>query len=105
MKYNIVKNVAIGVLLITFWHLGFSQGFINLNFESAQIISDPSGNLPGDVYATNAMPGWTAYVGGTAQSTILYNNTTVGSSSIAIWGNYTSPFLSFNALQGKYSAE
>jgi hypothetical protein len=62
------------------------QGFLNLNFESAQ-------NLPGNpgygalVSATNALPDWTACSGGAALSAFYYVNNNVGvSSSVELEG-------------------
>jgi hypothetical protein len=37
------------------------------------------------------LPGWTASIGGATQSTILYNNATLGASSIAILSGANSP--------------
>ena len=102
MKLNIIKIIIIGALLFASSHLSFSQGFMNLNFESTTLTNNGPPNT--GVSTTVALPGWTAYIGGTSQSTILYNNTTAGSSSIAVWGSYSGPGYSFNALQGKFSA-
>lgn len=73
----------------------FSQGFINLDFESARIIpivGDP--NYPNAVAITNAVPGWSVF--GTTNGNMLYNNPSIGTTSVillatngVISGNYS----------------
>lgn len=83
-----MKTKVFGLLLILivtsarFAALG--QGFINLNVESTSLSpNEPPGTVP----TATGLPGWTALIGGTPQSTILYNNGTLGNSSVAILGN------------------
>lgn len=60
------------------------QGFVNLDFEQAVIVPDPS-NGQTAVYASNAMPGWTlsgVYLG---PNDILYNDLSLGAPSISIF--------------------
>ena len=64
-----------------FVQLGFSQGFINLNFESAKIIPIS----PYFIDTTNALPGWTVYLGGNPQTQISYNNPATGSTWVSIF--------------------
>ena len=60
------------------------QGFVNLDFESAQIIVDPNGaNYPYDVAITNAVPGWAVF--GTTQGDMLYNDPPAGSTAVTLW--------------------
>lgn len=48
-------------LVLLFASSGFSQGFVNLNFEQAVITPDPSSPYyPNAVYASNAIRGWIA---------------------------------------------
>jgi hypothetical protein len=77
---------------------GYSQGFINLNFEAAQIIPDPdSPYYPYGISATNALPGWTVYYGANPKTQITYNAPAVGSTWVSIYatngsqiaGNYS----------------
>jgi hypothetical protein len=60
MKLNITKNNILIMLLLTSGQLGFSQGFQNMDFESAQIIPLTQGAdfPPYSVATTNAVPGW-----------------------------------------------
>jgi hypothetical protein len=77
----------------------FSQGFINLNFEGATIIPDPSSPYyPDAVYASDAIPGWTA-TGFIGPTDILYNSASLGSTSVSILGTNGYP----PALDGDFS--
>jgi hypothetical protein len=77
--------------------LGFSQGFSNLNFESA-VINTNGGPFMGAVVASNAIPGWTAYSGGVADTYIRYNNPSLGASAI----NLMSTNFGGSGIEGKY---
>ena len=82
-----------------------SQGFLNLNFEQANLTGYPPGSS--DVPITNALPHWTGYFGsptfGTNQSTqALYDAVLLGSGGISIQdtnGNIGIPL----PLAGRYS--
>jgi hypothetical protein len=56
-----MKNLILSVLIIVGTMDAFGQGFVNLDFESPNL----SGYSYGPVPTTNAIPGWTAYFGGT----------------------------------------
>jgi hypothetical protein len=74
---------------------GHSQGFINLNFESANV----SGYSPGSIPASNGIPGWIAYISGVSQNNILYNDASLGEAAVSLQdtnGIYPS-------IQAKYS--
>jgi hypothetical protein len=61
------------------------QSFVNLDFEDATIVTDPSGFLyPHSVYADDAIPGWTGYLGTNEVTDLLYNDLTLGQASIDI---------------------
>jgi hypothetical protein len=80
--------------LISFWSAGVAaaisvqaQGtFENLDFESAYLPTIPAGQSGGLVSISDALPDWSAAVGSTAVTQILYNSITVGSPSIDIFG-------------------
>jgi hypothetical protein len=89
---------------------GFSQGFVNLNFESANVSGYSAGN---GVPITSALPGWSAYSsypsgvysGGFASgatnvlTTVIYNAPSLGGPLVSIIDtNGGVPF------QGRYSA-
>ena len=70
MKTRII-SLALGLFVFL---IGHSQGFVNLNFEDATFVSDTSSGLyPYFVYSSNAIPGWTAYVGESPVSEVLSN--------------------------------
>ena len=84
------KTVLLAVLAMV-CHLGHAQGFVNLDFESANL----SGYSFGSVPASAAIPGWTAYSGIVALANI--NLVETGSEvqgpveiaqSTALQGNY-----------------
>ena len=61
-----------------------AQGtFKNLDFEAANVSGYSSPNY---IPTTNAIPGWTAYLGGTPQAYILYNNETLGDAAVSLQG-------------------
>jgi hypothetical protein len=90
MKSNSIKNIILVILLLFLWQTGFSQGFVNLNFESAQIIPIPDGDFGPETIATsNAVPGWTVYYGfsGTSQqqTEMTYNDFALGSTFVTLF--------------------
>ena len=78
-----------------------AQGFINLDFESANLPVIPAGQSGGLVPVADAFPGWQVFYGnalGTPAATVEHNYVSIGainasmhgpSSSYAIEGNYT----------------
>lgn len=88
-------NKILVLLLLAICQMGNAQGFINLNFESTTLITNGS---PGTVSTTIGLPDWNAFIGGISQSTILYNNGTLGNSAIAIlgYGNPLNPVIAGN---------
>jgi hypothetical protein len=88
---------------------GFAQSFVNLNFENAHFTVDSSGTFFGGifgssaVYASNAIPGWTPYLGGVPQTDIVSNGATAGSAMVSLQGTNTTVFFAEPALQGRWS--
>ena len=75
------------------------QGFVNLDFEDAVIVPDPSNPYsPNAVYASDAIPRWTP-TGFTGPTWVLYNTASAGSTSVSILDNNGHP----PALDGAYS--
>jgi hypothetical protein len=83
--------------------MGHAQGFVNLGFENATFIVDPSGAFyPYSVYASDAIPGWTAYISGVPQTDILSNDVTLSAAAISLQGtNAFSPAIA--AYSGNWS--
>jgi len=75
-------NILFALLLLC--RSGYAQGFVNLDFESAKIISDSaSGYYPYGIAISNALPGWS--VNGFTQGDITYNDPSVGSTFVTLW--------------------
>jgi hypothetical protein len=92
---------------ITFWvfitsvilpQVELAQGFINLNFESANLSAYGAG--PAIIPTTNGIPGWTAYIGGSPQTSIVYNTVSTGAASVDLEG--TNNDVGYPPIQGKY---
>jgi hypothetical protein len=96
MKTCAGKVSILGTLLLIVGQTAFSQGFINLNFESATIIPDPNGEYyPYSIAIINALPGWA--VNGSTQGDITYNDPALGSSWVNLWAT------NGQQLSGNYS--
>ncbi len=76
---NFIKTT---ILMVIFFvsRMVFSQGFVNLNFESATMLSTSQS------YASNAIPGWTAYISGIPQTTIVYNSVPLSDPEVTLQG-------------------
>jgi hypothetical protein len=75
-------QVVIIILLLTGPRFGFSQAFVNLDFNSANISSgtEPYSFIP----IADAIPGWTAYFGNNQQTSVLYDSEDIGSVNVSI---------------------
>jgi hypothetical protein len=96
MNSRVLKSALLPWLFFIARQIGVSQSFINLDFESAKVISDPTGAYyPYSIAITNALPGWSVF--GTTQGDITYNDPALGSCAVTLWAT--------NGLQisGKYS--
>lgn len=104
MNIKIVKSPVAAVLLLLIEQFGFSQSFVNLNFESA----NSSGYSPNnDIPVTNAFPGWSVSysalgVGTNTAATVFYDSISLGGALISI--NDTNTGFGFLPIQGRYSA-
>jgi hypothetical protein len=93
MKPTPIKIIIPIILLLISRQAGFSQGFVNLDFESANL----SGYSPGSSVPTNnAIPGWVAYNNNrvTLLPDVNYVNTPSSSGGVEIITN--------NPIQGDY---
>lgn len=97
MKANLKFAVSFCCLLGTSMYSALAQGFVNLDFEAANV----SGYSAGPVPTEDAIPGWTAYIGTTVQSDINYNTLSLGAPSVAIFSTTATP----PALDGAYSVD
>ena len=96
MKITFIILIALLVTAKT----GFSQGFINLGFESAVIKTNGAPQF--QIVASNAIPGWSAYVNDTLQNYIPYNVQTLGSAAVIL--DDSNNISGFAPVQGKYFA-
>ena len=93
---KIIKSVAVILSIFCIVFLTQAQGFVNLNFESAQLSAYGAGGL---VPATNAIPNWTAYIGGAPQTNVLYNSITGAAPDVILEGTNNGYFPK---VQGNY---
>lgn len=90
-----MKPQIIMVILLTGACWGNSQGFVNLDFESANV----SGYVPGSVIpASDAFPGWTV---NTQPFLTFYDNQSLSGESVSL---IDKNYFSNNAIQGNYYA-
>ena len=68
-------------LLLFLCRSGVAQGFVNLDFEDANVSGYTS---PGGIPTSNAIPGWTAYNSGSPQSGIGYNLVSLAGSIVSL---------------------
>ena len=99
-----MKKILLFILLVTFVSKSSAQGFLNLDFESAEIVTtgDPSFRA---VFADSALYGWKAYVGGQPRSTIFFNNASLSSAWVTLQGMTNYPYPgAYPAIQGVFFA-
>src|SRR5437879_9111166 len=102
MSYNAVPTIPMLVLLLVVRPNARAQGtFVNLDFESANIIPDTNSFLyPIAVAVSNALPGWTAYGGVVYPYDVVYDTIALNDAEISIH-DANSPYV--HVLQGSYT--
>lgn len=94
-----MKKTLLSVFVVAFVNSISAQGFINLDFESANIVLiDPS---TGRSQFNPAFPGWSATSGGILLSQALYNNTRLSGAGISIIDSSSTVGI---LIQGNYTA-
>src|SRR5439155_26633872 len=97
MKSTGIRTVIATIMLIVGNQRGNAQGlFSNLDFEQSRL---PLFLEPGIVPITNAMPGWTGYLGSNQIDQVWYNTVTLDAAAVTFQG----PGSLFPAIQGNYS--
>jgi hypothetical protein len=86
-------GVSVGLVL----RMSGQSNFQNLDFEDATIVYGAQG-----AYASDALPGWTAYLGGAPQTYILYNDVPLSDAAVALLGPGSATF-GFVPIAGNYS--
>jgi hypothetical protein len=94
-----MKNRFLILILLVVVQSGHAQGFVNLDFESANLSPIPSGQYGGEVSSTDAIPGWTGFLGTSQVTQVLQNNFTLGNASIDILG----PDWTGGIIEGQYT--
>ena len=105
MKTKLIK-ISLVTVLLTFGGVNcFSQGFVNLNFEQAIILTDAGSIFYAD--AGSAFPGWTAYISGVPQTSIFYNTVPLGAAEVTLQGTNNGVYsggTTIPVVQGEYFA-
>ena len=102
MKRNIARGVLAVSLFVNSGAAVQAQGsFVNLNFEHATIVVNPaSPYYPDMVFASSAIPFWTAYTYEQQQTDILYDAIALSAAQVGI---YDTNYPSLAPVQGRYS--
>lgn len=100
MKFS---SIIFAAALFAFAESGFAQGFVNLDFEDA----DLSGYSPrSGVPTSSALPGWTAFVanasGTSVLSSVTYDGLSLGGPGVGI-EDINTEYGSLPPIQGNYS--
>lgn len=94
-------KIILLITLLTTAQVTFSQGFLNSDFESANV----SGYTPGSLMPTaQAFPDWVALFGSTQTTSVYYDYIGAGDSGISIVDNQEGFGNGFEPIQGNYSA-
>jgi hypothetical protein len=96
------RIIGLGLFLMTAMP-GFSIRFVNLDFESANVSA--YNDQPSSVPATNAIPGWTAYIGGNPQSDIIYNDRPLSAATVTLQSSNSQYSVIQGSIQGDYHVE
>jgi len=97
MKRHAPHLVSLIALLVSVPGTAAAQGFQNLNFEHPVLPLVP--DFDNKVAASDAMPGWSAYIGGSQVSLVSYNGISLGGVTIGFLG----PDSLRPAIQGNYA--
>jgi hypothetical protein len=95
MKHNLIAFALVAFLLAVGRRHGCAQGtFVNLDFEHP---------IPPLVFGqrvpiTNALPGWTGYIGGIQQDQVFYDAQSTGAAEIALMDSASD----YQPFQGSY---
>ena len=107
MKHtHIIWSVIVSCVLL---QSAFGQGFANLNFEQATIVSAPSGYTPWDAYdallASSALPYWTVREDGTVCTAVWGAPVALDETSVALLTANNGYYSGYVPLQGSYSIQ
>lgn len=100
MKCHKLTCLLTAALFVVGGQRSFSQGFVNLGFEDAVIVRDPT-SIYQAVFTSSAVPGWSIYGNFLGPSTMLYNTATLSLPSVSIHDG--TPPIGVVAWEGTYS--
>ena len=80
---------------------GQAQGFVNLDFESADVSGYPPRSM--DVPIASALPGWSGFYGNIPVGQVWYDGVSLGGTAISVVDNNVG-VPSFGPIDGVYSA-
>jgi hypothetical protein len=95
---NTKKNSVSFLIIIISICLGRSQGFINLNFESAKVVFNGF-----QLSVSNALPGWAAYLDATPKSSVGYDTLSAGGAAVFLEDSNAPTGGGPLPIQGNYS--
>jgi len=106
MKKSQIKTLMAGMLLCAARHSGLAQSFVDLDFEDAVIVPDPSSPYyPNAVYASDSLPGWTVTGNFMGPSEIFYNDISLGSPSVSIFDANGPSRIYYPVLDEEFSVD
>lgn len=91
-------NLVVALLLVGSGRC-LSQGFINLNFEQANVSDYSPGST--SVPTSDAFPGWEAYFGSGQVEYVWYDEISIGGNGISLWDANSEGYY---PIAGQYSA-
>jgi hypothetical protein len=107
MRYS--HATCLASLLFSSAQAVFAQGFANLNFEQASIVSASGGYTPADAYnallASSALPYWTVREDGTVCTAVWGAPVALDETSVALLTSNNGYYSGYVPLQGNYSVQ
>jgi hypothetical protein len=102
MKY--LRVIWMIVISFSLLRTGFGQGFVNLDFEDADVPPTPVGAFGSFVDPALAFPGWTVLPNGSTYGTsVAYNDLSLGGPAIVLMGPDFPNRPGYEPLDGSYS--
>jgi len=98
-KAKFMKTRIISLALAFFGFCrGHSQGFVNLNFEYANVSAYGTGSFNASI--TDLLPGWTAYLNGSQSTQMSFNLFALDATDVTLLGTNAN---SYQPISGNYS--
>ena len=108
MKFRRDKHLISGTMLVgclaVAGEVGAQGTFRNFDFESAALLTVNPPNAVEDVPVSQAMPGWSVYVGTNRVAQITYNAISLGGPAVCLVGVHSGFGYSAHVIGGRYTA-